>query len=370
MEKSKKTALDRINEKIGQELDLLNLMASELNWSDLHTLLLSLYEKKIPFIKSSEILKNHNNNRLTQISDANPIELMRIDMLLYSVLPKVFKPIELSPVSVLGANSVLTPISSKTILSTIRNVEVTGDTGMALAIECARIKDLDRTKKDSINLATSQRLVRLQSSLIEKSLQSHFKSFALASSGIDTGFNMFEIMSISSHIKSWLNFLHLSNSEGFDVHSIDVSLSNLKIIDQLIYLGLIKKDDIRNKKSVNLIEDFNIQLPGCVKHAREIPLDVEIESLVRELEHTEKVLFEPLRKEFPDVNFYFDLSRVSGYRYYNGLCYRLSAKNNKGEVHPLAGGGASDWTQKMLQNKRERLVTGGFGTEMFLKNFI
>ena len=50
-----------------------------------------------------------------------------IDKILYGILPDYFSPVELSPVSTIGANAVLTSLNAKIVLSTIRNVEVVGD---------------------------------------------------------------------------------------------------------------------------------------------------------------------------------------------------------------------------------------------------
>jgi ATP phosphoribosyltransferase regulatory subunit HisZ len=69
------------------------------------------------------------------------------------------------------------------------------------------------------------------------------------------------------------------------------------------------------------------------------------------------------------VKFCFDVGRSSGIGYYSGLCYRITANNASGKNYSLAGGGACDWTRKLLNNKREHLIASGFGTEFFNKMF-
>jgi len=115
---------------------------------------------------------------------------------------------------------------------------------------------------------------------------------------------------------------------------------------------------------------YSINLPEQVEHALDIPISYpELETYINELRFTEKQIIEKLRNKYPDVRFYFDLNRSSGVGYYSGLCYKITANNSAGKNYALAGGGACDWTKKLLSNKREHLIASGFGTEFFNKMF-
>jgi histidyl-tRNA synthetase len=123
-------------------------------------------------------------------------------------------------------------------------------------------------------------------------------------------------------------------------------------------------------KTLRLFDVCSIDLPDQIDNARDISVaHPELETYIRELQFTEKQMIEPLRNKYPSVHFYFDLARCSGIGYYSGLCYKLTAHNATGNRYQLAGGGACDWTRKLLNSKREHLITSGFGTEMFSKLF-
>ncbi len=348
-----KQAIPQILERILSEIDSKDLMeklsSDTLSMSDLHTLLLYVFEKRIKNINPGDIMKNYNKNRFSKVTEANPKTLLEIDRILFKSIPAYFSAIELAPVSPLGVNCSLTSLDSKVILSTIRNLEVVADPSMALSLECAyRRKSMSggKIQNDEVNLAASHRSLRLQNFSQNSNLSSHFRAFALASAGKDeNGFNQFELSSLSSHIETWLTFLSHSIDIGYESQDISIAISDNRILKIL-------------------------NLPSSVDSMQDIPIIYpESETYIRGLQFTEKKLIEPLRKKYPFVHFYFDLNNSSGIGYYSGLCYKLKAKNSTGQIYSLAGGGACDWTKKLLSNKKEHLVASGFGTEVFSKFF-
>lgn len=368
--------LDRILLAIGLENIVEKLSSKDLTWRDLHTLLLHIFENRIRDINPAEVMRNYKENRFSSASEADPKELLEIDRMLYSILPSHFSAIELSPVNPVGANSILTSLDPKIVLLTIRNLEVLGDPGMALSIECARRREsLRTTKKDTeTHLAASHRVLRLQAFPKDSGLTAHFRAFALASAARDTaGFNRFELSSVSAHIETWLNFLIGWSNLGHGVQNISVAISDIRIMEKLISEGKIGRDEVirRTKdKRFKPFEKYSVNLPGEVKRSQDIPIAYpELETHINELRFTEQQIIEPLRTKYPSVRFYFSLDRCSGLGYYSGICYRVSAENASGISYSLAGGGACDWTRKLLNNKREHLVTSGFGTEFFNKLF-
>jgi len=370
------SGLERILANIGLENIVEILLSNKITWADLHTLLLNIFEKKIKNISLGEIIRNYEKNRFSAVANANPKELLEIDTILYSILPDYFLPVELSPVSTVGANAALTSLDPKVVLSTIRNVEVVGDPSMALTIELAHRRRLLRiTKKDTeTHLATSHRALRLQAFSKDSNLAAHFRAFALVSGARDvTGFNKFELSALSTHIETWLNFLARSTNHGYKTQNVSVAISDIRIMEKLILDGHMNKDELISKtkdRTFNPFKAYSINLPEQVGHALDIPISYpELETYINELRFTEKQIIETLRDKYPDVRFYFDVNRSSGVGYYSGLCYRIVADNPTGKNYSLAGGGACDWTRKLLNNKREHLITSGFGTEFFNKMF-
>lgn len=368
--------LDRILSTIGLENVVEKLSSKDLGWGDLHTLLLYIFENRAHDISPTEIMRNYKENRFSTVAEADPRELLEIDRILYGILPANFSAVELSPVNPVGANSTLTSLDPKIVLSTIRNLEVLGDPSMALSIECAKRRESVRTtKKDTeTHLATSHRVLRTQAFPKSSGLTAHFRAFALASAARDTaGFNKFELSSISTHIEMWLNFLIGWSSMGYKIQNTSVAISDIRIMEKLISDGKINEDEVirRTKdKEFKPFKEYSINLPEEAEKARDIPLTYpELETYINELQFTERQIVEPLRTKYPSVRFYFSLDRCSALGYYSGICYRVSAENADGNNYSLAGGGACDWTRKLMNNNREHLVTSGFGTEFFNKLF-
>lgn len=371
-----KSGLERILTNIGLKNIVEILSSDKITWADLHTLLLNIFEKKSKSIGPAEIMRNYKKNRFSIVANANPKELLEIDKILYSILPDYFSPVELSPVSAMGANAVLTSLDPKIVLSTIRNVEVIGDPSMALTIECAhRRESLRTTKKDiETHLATSHRVLRLQAFPKGSDLTAHFRAFILVSGARDiAGFNKFELFALATHIGTWLNFLVQSANHGYKTQNVSVAISDIGIMERLVLDGRVNKNELVSKtkdRTFSPFKTYSINLPEQVEHALDIPISYpELETYINELRFTEKQIIETLRGKYPDVRFYFDVNRSSGIGYYSGLCYRITADNSTGKNYSLAGGGACDWTKKLLNNKREHLIASGFGTEFFNKMF-
>ncbi len=366
-------SLNRILSSIGIYNIVEILSSGKLNWADFHTLLLYIFEKRIKQIQPPDVMQNHKDNRFSQIANIDQRSLMEMDTLLYGLLPMEFESIELSPVNSIGANVALTTLDPKIVLSTIRNLEVVGDPGMTLALECARRRrSVCVSRKDSeIHLATSHRALRLQNFGKSSGLSSHFRAFALTSAARDThGFNRFQLFSLATHIKIWINFLGLFAGS---ISNISVSISDIRIAMKLISSGRVGREEVVRRakdKSFSILKSCSVDIPDYVGTTDDLDTAYpELETHIRELQFTEKEIIASLKNQYPHVCFYFDLARCTGIGYYSGLCYRISAQNKDGQQYSLAGGGACDWTRQLLGSKRERLISSGFGTEVFVTQF-
>ena len=97
------------------------------------------------------------------------------------------------------------------------------------------------------------------------------------------------------------------------------------------------------------IEDPARELPGGAPHFRIARVKTE--------------LIDKLRHEFPDAQFRFNLARLEGLGYYRGLCLRISPVAPDGNRYPITDGGLTDWTARLLENRKERLLATGVGSE-------
>jgi hypothetical protein len=142
-----------------------------------------------------------------------------------------------------------------------------------------------------------------------------------------------------------------------------VEISDLKITEALLADSGISRDEIRQTVRAHLhgssqrfLAERNIELPASVQDSR--------------LERIEQQVFAPLRPEFPEAEFRFDLSRLEGIGYYSGLCLRISPQAPDGNRYAIVDGGFTDWTARLLSNRKERLLTSGIGSEFTCKRYL
>src|SRR5439155_15838226 len=161
----------RIIERIERDAGVPNLtdvLVDRLAPTDLQSLILEVYGRRSKKRDTKELIKDHISNRYARPSTESPTRLLEWDHIAFSQLPKVFQPVELSPVCPLGTGSVLSPISQDWTVSTSRNTEIVADSTNVLAIECAVRRGMQKSissgKAASVHLAASHRLLRGQKS--------------------------------------------------------------------------------------------------------------------------------------------------------------------------------------------------------------
>jgi hypothetical protein len=197
----------RIMERIERDAGvphLADILSDRLAPTDLQSLLLEVYARRARRRDPKVLLEDHVSNRFTRPSAQDPTRLLEWDRVAFSKLPKLFRPVELSPVSPLGTASVLSPISQDWIVSTTRNTEVVADSTNGVAIECAvrrrEQRNFSAGHADSVHLAASHRLLRGQKISPRPGVLQHFRPFSLCSAGRDPGNLRFETETISLHI--------------------------------------------------------------------------------------------------------------------------------------------------------------------------
>jgi len=232
----------------------------------------------------------------------------------------VFQPVELSPVCPLGTVSVLSSISQDWTVSTIRNTEVVADSTNVLAIECAvrrrEQKNFPSGKAAPVHLAASHRLLRGQKFGVGPGTRQHFRIFTLCSAGRDSGNLVFETEALVLHI-------------GF-------------------YLAALR------------------QFLGA-KTALRVAISDFKSNVARPVVQSEVV--EKLQSTHRKVRIGIDQDRKQGRGYYGELCFKIFATPSKGREQELVDGGDVNWTQKLLNNAKERLIISGCGSERLCELF-
>jgi len=77
-----------------------------------------------------------------------------------------------------------------------------------------------------------------------------------------------------------------------------------------------------------------------------------------------RTVIEPLAAEFPVATVVLDHERDRALEYYRDVCVQISIDTPAGEHLELVDGGFTDWTQQLLGNRKERLLTTGIGLEL------
>jgi hypothetical protein len=322
LSEGQKLYMNKMIERIEREAGvsgLLNILAEELSPTDLQSLLLEVYRIRSGRLQPPAVLSDFASSRFVQPSDVSPLALLRWEQVAFTHLPPGFQPVALSPVCPLGTNSVVAPVDQNWTVATARNTEVVSDSTNVLGLECAlrrrELLKVNPKSSDPVHLAASHRLLRAQRYTGSKSVV-HFSSFALCSAGRDQGNLQFEFAALRLHISFYLSSLRAFLGQSV---SLRLSVTDLK---SNAYTGRIQTQ-----------------------------------------------LFTAIRSEFAGIECVFDEQRTSGRGYYFNICFHIYARAASGQEFELVDGGDVDWTQKLLSNAKERLVTSGIGSERLCTEF-
>ena len=186
MDRSK--MLDRIIKHSGVP-NLLDILVNRLKPTDLQSLLMEVYSRRIEKLTAADLLHQYQQNRFC----AKWQLPARLNKWLLSRWPfryyqQPFKAVELSPVAPLGANAVVATVDPRNAVATIRNTEVCSDNTNVMALACAvqrrQYLKADHKSIEQIHLASAHRLLRPQLFDFPGAFP-HFKVFALCSAGRD-----------------------------------------------------------------------------------------------------------------------------------------------------------------------------------------
>jgi hypothetical protein len=306
--------VSKILQRIGQP-DLVRILTEDLTGTELNTILLDVFSDVSSKLSPSQLLNRYQSNRLVKPADLPVLELKRMELDMLELFKRLsFEPIELSPVSVLGSCSVVATADQDKILSALRGTEVLADATNSIALH---ICDLKQSKSlsgrtDMLNFSTVQRHVRTQQ-ITGKGFTPHFKIGCLVTAGTDTGSFSFEKQSLYQHIMAM----------------------------KVLYMDYYKVDDI----------SFRFL---CRKHG--------YDSSERLAEHVKEFII----GKHPDISIDIIKTPEKEIDYYKGIQYKVDIRVN-GKTYEIGDGGFVDWTQQMLQNKKERMLSTGIGFDFMYR---
>lgn len=293
--------LEKIRHRTG--IDLVAILAEELSGSELNSLLLEVFDRKASQLQPSKLLQQYRMNRFVQPAAVDVLQLRAKELSTLQWLQQCgFVPLELSPVSLLGTCAAVAPVSQKKIISATRGTEVLSDATNAIALYIA---DQKKRKKnaDLLKFCTTHRHVRTPPVKI-KGHSPHFTVACCVSAGIDTGNLAFEIHAIREH------FLALQ-----------------AVLQQVFQTE---------------VQYFKLQPRAGYKQG---------DRLVNRI-------FDNIKNMFPVV---VDATAIPN-DYYQGIQFK-AVINVHGEEIEIADGGFVNWTQQLLENKKERCFISGLGID-------
>lgn len=304
--------VEKILERIGYP-DLVRALAQDISGTELNTLLLEVFDHRTKACTPPELLRLYGLNRFVKPADLPVIDLKKMELDILELFQQcAFEPIELSPVAAIGSCSVVAPADQKKILSALRGTEVLADATNSLALHIAHLKKekswTPKEPSERMRFAVIQRHLRTQQ-ITGTGFTPHFKIGCLVSAGYDTGSFAFEKEAMREHIQSMKEIFR-----------------NYFKVEGLSFRFLCRTGGYSDP----------------VELARQVKAFIE--------------------KEHPDTIVTIVEAPEKTISYYKGIQYKVDIIVN-GKSYEIGDGGFVDWTQQLLQNRKERMFSTGFGFE-------
>ena len=298
--------IERILREI-RNVDILEQL-SRISGSDLSTLLLEVYARVTSRQKPADLLKAYALNDFVKPSPLPAIELLKHEIALLSLaeLSGIF-PVVLSPAAQLGSCSSVASVSQNKVFPAVRGTEILADPTNMLALEvCRQIKYDKLSNKEPIHNCAAGRVLRAQR-YKAKNLVQHFNIFGMVSSGRDSGSYAFERTALIKQISFYKDFF------------------------QAIFNA-----------------NISVVLYPCEGYT------------------DPKGLAERMKTALPHVSAEVGLLRANSY--YIGLQFNIYIHKN-GETINIGDGGFVDWSQKLLQNQKQRMLISAIGIDRLVSGF-
>jgi hypothetical protein len=343
-------------------ITVLEFLEGSMKLSDIQWLLSCLFENIVSRLGLSSILLQRKTSKFISPCDLDQRVLHHFDGIAIEVLPQEYSVVELSPLTPLGSNSLLTRVQQRNVISSTRTAEVVGDIATALAIDCAA--KYRNGRSGILCVASSHRIVRAQDFSSIPGFTQHFRMFGLCTSADERNLSIEK--ALCGHIIFYLRLLERLRSEGYSIQDISVYLSNTVLSERLIENSGVPREEAR--RMTDREEEYDLCSRGKV-HSPRFSATLPTEVIVGDLLTPLSSVTQYLHHHYPSVNILYDLGRIAGIGYYNGPCFKIVATNASRKTFPLVDGGSSDWIAQLLRNKRMLCITSGIGSELCCREF-
>jgi hypothetical protein len=280
-------------------------LASELSGSELSSVLLEVMQRRAAARSPADVLAQYRRDGFCRPAAGDQRTAIAIDHHLLAAAAG-FEAIELSPVAPLAACTSMGHTTQNRVLSALRSTEVVADPTNILALECALRM---RAGAGTVELATSQRVIRAQPIPKLPGYAPHFRIFVLATGGIEAKDHAFTTAALERHIRTMLAALDRLEQHGYAFGARRVDLlatpARAALADRL----------------ASALGDIAARKP---------------------LEHP---------------------------YYSGGLRYMIWVTAPDGTTLPLIDGGAFDWLVRLTSNRRAVYVASGIGAQLIALRF-
>jgi len=186
-------------------------LAAELSGAELSSVLLEVVQRRAAARSPADVLAQYQRDVFCRPAEVDQRQSVALDGHLLAAADG-FEALELSPVAPLATCSSVGLTHQHRVLSALRSTEVVADSTNVLALECAARM---RSSAAPVHLATSHRVIRAQPVPRKPGYSSHFRLFALASSGVEAKDHAFTQAAVERHIRTMLAALTRLEDHGY-----------------------------------------------------------------------------------------------------------------------------------------------------------
>src|SRR5215217_1104099 len=365
-------ALERIARAAGIP-ELPAVLADRIPVADLPSLLLHAYRRRSARRSPADLMAQRERDATVAAAEIDARLLNTLDRLAFHAAEE-FEALELAPVCPVGTNTVLGGINQNSVLATIRNSEVLADPTTAQALECARRR---RSGEPRVRLCASHRVLRMQPFDVP-GFTRHFRVFALATAGRAAPLYGFETDAMREHLTVYLRLLTALRAEGYRCDDVTVEIAHSRVARTVLAQAGADPDQIRSRvrthapnSAAKLLDEHGVRrltvrdpLPDIARIGGR-----ELAGPARLLASIQENVVTPLAHEFPTVDFVFDLTRAEALDYYTGPMLKIAATDPSGVRLAFVDGGCTTWTQRLLSDRKERLLVSGLGLSIIPTRF-
>lgn len=177
--------MDDITRRICRQMDIPDAVdkLAALPGADLNSLLMEVFSRRAGQVRPQDLPKRYQENRFTHPAQVSPQDYYHtVSALLDMASQAQFRPVMLSPVAPLGTCSAMGATNQNKVISALRGVEVAADPTNALAVHMASLFKAQKNSGAVEHLCAHGRITRAQA-FQGPGMFAHFGVLALVSGG-------------------------------------------------------------------------------------------------------------------------------------------------------------------------------------------